>query len=484
MPPTKFGGRQGEDNATLIKPTIKGLELDAAKEYVYRVETIDNYDVKHTSEVMQLPPQSDNKITLTYSIPSSVTICGGKSSTVFIISEISGDVSEEILITPPIYVKYDSTGAENKTVTDEELEDINAIVKQMEGYMHETESFRNEVVINADNVRTCEESAKAAEESAKAAEEMATSNAINARTSAEKSLTAEENAKKYAEDASASANAANELKNQTELNKNASETSAKESVSAASKAKNYAKSIEDLGNAAEKIIEYEEREYILCEDEPTENVRYSDSLDDFVPCTIYFKTDVNLQPNTQYTIKTNIYFEVCYVAGGIDKIETPSYIGLGVSNNEIIPGSDISVYYDEVNYQYSQFTFTTPKTIDNTGPMYMVWHGDRLMAISSADGEDNIRFTITAKGQFPTLNVYTKEEIDNKLNELDIPETDLSDYYTKSEVDNKLENIDIPETDLSNYYTKGEMDEQIGNIETALDNIIIIQNTLIGGEVE
>lgn len=36
--------------------------------------------------------------------------------------------------------------------------------------------------------------------------------------------------------------------------------------------------------------------------------------------------------------------------------------------------------------------------------------------------------------------------------------------------------------DLSNYYTKTEVDAQIGYIETALDNIILIQNSLIGGE--
>ena len=35
--------------------------------------------------------------------------------------------------------------------------------------------------------------------------------------------------------------------------------------------------------------------------------------------------------------------------------------------------------------------------------------------------------------------------------------------------------------DLSNYYTKEETDNKIGDIETALDNIIAIQNSLIGG---
>lgn len=96
-------------------------------------------------------------------------------------------------------------------------------------------------------------------------------------------------------------------------------------------------------------------------------------------------------------------------------------------------------------------------------------------------------------------NYYTKEqtnqEINKAIDELEIPNPDLSNYYTKSEVYNKsevdqiVEDIDVgditigisddgagnvniqaveggdtPSADLSNYYTKDEIDEQIGNI--------------------
>ena len=37
-------------------------------------------------------------------------------------------------------------------------------------------------------------------------------------------------------------------------------------------------------------------------------------------------------------------------------------------------------------------------------------------------------------------------------------DVDLSDYYNKEEIDNKIENINIPDVDLSNYYNKGEID--------------------------
>lgn len=45
-----------------------------------------------------------------------------------------------------------------------------------------------------------------------------------------------------------------------------------------------------------------------------------------------------------------------------------------------------------------------------------------------------------------------------------------------------VSNIELPDTDLSNYYTKQEVDDKIGYIDVALDEIIDIQNALIGGE--
>ena len=46
---------------------------------------------------------------------------------------------------------------------------------------------------------------------------------------------------------------------------------------------------------------------------------------------------------------------------------------------------------------------------------------------------------------------------------------------------NLIKNIDIPEVDLSDYYTKTEIDSKIGDIETALDSIIAIQESYLGG---
>ena len=48
----------------------------------------------------------------------------------------------------------------------------------------------------------------------------------------------------------------------------------------------------------------------------------------------------------------------------------------------------------------------------------------------------------------------TETELETRLEKIDIPDTDLSGYYTKSEVDDKIDNIDIPTVDLSDYATK------------------------------
>jgi hypothetical protein len=45
-----------------------------------------------------------------------------------------------------------------------------------------------------------------------------------------------------------------------------------------------------------------------------------------------------------------------------------------------------------------------------------------------------------------------------------------------------FEKIGSTEINMNNYYTKEEVDKIIGNIEISLNNIIAIQNSLIGGE--
>lgn len=55
---------------------------------------------------------------------------------------------------------------------------------------------------------------------------------------------------------------------------------------------------------------------------------------------------------------------------------------------------------------------------------------------------------------------YTKEQIDNKLDDLAAGDLDLSDYYTKAQIDKKLTDIEEGDIDLTNYYTKAQIDSK------------------------
>ena len=69
---------------------------------------------------------------------------------------------------------------------------------------------------------------------------------------------------------------------------------------------------------------------------------------------------------------------------------------------------------------------------------------------------------------------YTREQVDDLIDRIDIPEVDLTQYYTKEETENKIEEaiqgIEIPKTDLSDYYTKEETENKI---EEAVEGIEI-----------
>ena len=72
--------------------------------------------------------------------------------------------------------------------------------------------------------------------------------------------------------------------------------------------------------------------------------------------------------------------------------------------------------------------------------------------------------------------VYTKDEVDNLLDNIKVPETDLTNYYTKKEVDELISNIDIPEFDTSNLVTKEDLESVKDTINT---DIAAIEDDLL-----
>lgn len=114
--------------------------------------------------------------------------------------------------------------------------------------------------------------------------------------------------------------------------------------------------------------------------------------------------------------------------------------------------------------------------------------------ITSSDGTNpNIRQIIPDSSDIDHFIQLNINEIDNSLVTLiDENKYQLISYsgYTNGII-NKLsfninktvyELIGSTAVDLSDYYTKSEINEQIGDIETALDGIIAIQDSLIGGD--
>ena len=65
-------------------------------------------------------------------------------------------------------------------------------------------------------------------------------------------------------------------------------------------------------------------------------------------------------------------------------------------------------------------------------------------------------------------NYYNKLEIDNKIDNINIPETDLSNYYNKQETDNQID-TKISQIDLTDYYTKNETNNQIDTKISQID---------------
>lgn len=96
---------------------------------------------------------------------------------------------------------------------------------------------------------------------------------------------------------------------------------------------------------------------------------------------------------------------------------------------------------------------------------------DNKKELSIADEAGNIIFKLDEKGAHTigmTLDgkdAATEEYVDEAIENIVFPETDLSNYPTKEELDDAIKNIDFPETDLSNYPTKKELADAIENID-------------------
>ena len=107
-----------------------------------------------------------------------------------------------------------------------------------------------------------------------------------------------------------------------------------------------------------------------------------------------------------------------------------------------------------------------------------LWKGTLAEYEALETYDDSITYIITDDNE--ALDVYTKEEVDNLLDNVSV---DLSNYYTKSETNTIFNNVysksemdellDNVSVDLSDYYTKTETDGLLDNVysKEEVDNL-------------
>lgn len=112
---------------------------------------------------------------------------------------------------------------------------------------------------------------------------------------------------------------------------------------------------------------------------------------------------------------------------------------------------------------------------------------------STVDGSDNAKAAwqqwLEVGGGADLSNYYTKAEVDDITKYFVHSDTLASDYYNYKYIDQLVEAIQthystyeyLHETFYTKLGTEEYVDAKIGDIETVLDNIIAIQNQLIGG---
>lgn len=96
---------------------------------------------------------------------------------------------------------------------------------------------------------------------------------------------------------------------------------------------------------------------------------------------------------------------------------------------------------------------------------------DNKKELAIADEQGNVIFKLDKDGAHTTKLTLNGEEaasqkyVQEAIEDIDFPETDLTDYATKDDVKQAIDNIDFPETDLTNYPTKQDLQNAIDNID-------------------
>ena len=135
--------------------------------------------------------------------------------------------------------------------------------------------------------------------------------------------------------------------------------------------------------------------------------------------------------------------------------------------------------FDNIIKQVLTTTEGTVYTRVSNGEMWSEWTSSKAQgSVGEGSGE-----SVDLSNYYTKSETYNKNEVDELIENIDVPDVNLDNYYTKGQVDELIDSIEIPEgsgesVDLSDYHTKEEI-RLLNNKNTFYDDNY---NILIGNE--
>ena len=102
--------------------------------------------------------------------------------------------------------------------------------------------------------------------------------------------------------------------------------------------------------------------------------------------------------------------------------------------------------------------------IEHKHSEYLTEHQD----LSGKADKDHVHASYALKEEIPSIEgLASKEYVDNAVNNLNIPEVDLSNYYNKTEIADLLENLDV------------EVESKMAMTDDTNGNVVLVDITYI-----
>lgn len=136
-----------------------------------------------------------------------------------------------------------------------------------------------------------------------------------------------------------------------------------------------------------------------------------------------------------------------------------SRVGELLSRQFVVPTLDVPPTSNTLSWEDGKYTVTF-----RIGELCRVKENGEWKFYRLQDVAGNMAIWVNANAsEAPDLsNYYTKEEVDEKVGSIEIPEVELEDYYTKEEVDNKIDegvsSITFPDDESIKNVTQDEYD--------------------------